>query len=306
MKLFLRLGFALCLGLCLSCASLSTTQVASVNSYAALLQENAAYPRGIVREFISLKYDIEQLNAGAVSPALVNEKLWNSYNGKSEALKKSYRANVGLNVLADYAAALNRLSGPNLFKTLQEPALSTGKNLDKLLREYDTLFDQKIPVGIGNLMAQGLLAGTAIGIKNRQAKELKRYVDEGDTLVSVLTQAVAHELDSLVVTLWLPALKLDLKTNQEELLKNLNPKGDYTVYYATQVDKEVAALIGRIDNLEQLTHKTITALGKIRAAHKELMQNLTKRKTIKEVLAQTQELAESTRQVYLAYADIKK
>jgi hypothetical protein len=286
------------------CASLTTSQISSINRYSRILEKNADYPGIIIKEFINIKYDIELLNTGTISPAQANTKLWNSCNGKKEAIKKSLKADVCLKIIKEYGSGLTRLSSGDLYKNIARPSEKLGANIDKLIASYDSLSDQSLPAGAGNLLSVGI---TNIGqgmIRNRQAKELKRYVRDGDTLISIITRNLKVELDTLILKQWLPALKEDLKIKQEDLLNNLNPRGDYTAYLATQYNKEVASVMCRINDLETLTRKTILSIGNIRKAHKELLDNINKKKTINEILKETRNLAASTQDIYEAYASL--
>ncbi len=288
----------------IGCASLTSTQISGINAYSELLDKNAKYPCMIVTEFINIKYDIEQLNSGTIGPGLVNEKLWNSYRGKEEALNQSHRVNIGLAVIEQYAEALCRLSSKDLSEKLKEPSERLGKNIDTLVSEFNLAAGKKAPIGIGKLLSKALVFTGQGVISIRQATVLKQCIREADTLVSVITFNLCAELDSIVIKQWLPALKKDLKIKQEDLLGNLNPRGEYTAYFATQFNRTVASLIRRIDHLEQMTKKSIVSIQGVRKAHKELAENIVKRRTMRELLDETQKLAALTKDIIEAYDEM--
>jgi hypothetical protein len=304
-----RMAVAGCglLFLCVAgCASLTGSQIACVNRYSRLLEKNAEIPATIITGFVSIKYDIELLNTGTVNPARANEKLWNSYRGKEESLKKAGRADAALKLLGEYAVALTRLSSKELPEETRKPSEKLGISADTLIACYNRVTGTEVPPGIGLLLSRGTMFIGRSFIRNTQADALREYVQEGDTLVALVTGELKRELDSLVLGQWIPALKADLKTKQEDLLNNLSPDGEYTAWYATLVNREAAALIARIDKLEKLAKDAGRAVGSIRRAHRELLANVLERKKIREVLAETVNLYRATRDLYEAWAAVTK
>ncbi len=283
---------------CMACASLSKSQIKSVQSFAGLLKENTGYPSLAINECINLKYDIELLNTGTFADTLANEKLWNSYKGREKALTKASKADLTLKIIKQYAIALYNLSSPETTEKLIRSSEELGKNIDKLVDQYNSLStDNKLPEGIGPLVSGALsLAGKQF-IKAKQAHEIKKLITTGDTLIGILTDNLAAELEKLLINEWIPALKTDLKLRHENLLSNINPKGDYKAYYATIYNKEIAGIIVRIDNLEQLTNEVIKSTGKIKKAHAQIVSALQQKKKITEVLSETYELYMSVKEM---------
>jgi hypothetical protein len=288
------------------CASLTGSQISCINRYSRLLEKNAEIPGTIITGFVSIKYDIELLNTGTVSPAQANEKLWNSYRGKETALQKAGRADASLKLLAEYAVALARLSSKELPEEIKKPSEKLGISVDTLIACYNRVTGSRVPPGIGLLLSKGTIVVGRSLLQNLQADALKEYVQEGDTLVAMVTAELKNELDSLVLGQWIPALKADLKAKQEDLLNNLNPDGDYTAWYATLVNREAAAIIARIDNLEKLARDAAKSVGSIRTAHRELLANILERKTIREVLAETVNLYHATKDLYETWLVVTK
>jgi hypothetical protein len=289
-----------------SCASLTKTQVTSIHNYSDLLEKNADYPAVIVKEYLSIEYEIQNLNSGTFNDSEVNTKLWNSYKGRNKALKAANKVDLCLKIIGEYASALNSLSSKNLYEDIDSPSRKMGTNIDSLINKFNSISGEDIPPGIGKLVTLSLTQLGHSYVKNKQANELKKYILEGEPLISITTSNIKNNLDSLVLSKWIPGLTADLKMRQENLLQNLNPKGDYKAYYATEFNKEVAILISRIDHLEQLTKQTISSVGKIGRAHKELLENIKKRKKIEEVLKETRELFISTREIIECYKSLKE
>jgi hypothetical protein len=305
MIFFIRTISCLILVFLMGCASLTKTQINSVNKYALLLEKNSDYPGAILTEYINIQYEIQKLNTGTFHDTLVNTKLWNSYKGKNKALKEVRKVDLSLKIIGEYAAALNKLSSKELYENIKNPSQKLGTHIDTLINEFNSINNNPIPAGIGMLISKGLTECGQSYVKNKQAKELKKFIQEGEPLVSLTTTCINNNLDTLIIRQWIPGLKLDLKVRQENLLQNLNPKGDYKAYYATEFNKEVALLMVRIDNLDQLAIKTISSVKRLGKAHSELLKNIQERKQIKEVLKETQRLFLTTREIYETYISVK-
>jgi hypothetical protein len=298
MKRYIYLLIAVSFAAVTGCASLTGTQISSINRYSRLLEKNAEMPNAVITGFVSIKYDIELLNTGTVSPDQANEKLWNSYKGKETSLEKAGRADASLKLLGEYAVALARLSSKGLSEDIKKPSEKLGISADTLIACYNRATGRRVPPGIGLLLSKGTMFIGRSLIRNAQADALREYVQEGDTLVALVTEDLKAAMDSLILGQWFPAIKAELKTKQEDLLNNLNPDGDYTAYYATQVNKEAAAIIARIDNLEKLTRDAVRSAGMIRRAHRQLLANVLERKKIKRVLSETMNLYQATKDLY--------
>lgn len=306
MKQYVPFAVSLMFMILTGCASLTGSQISCINRYSRLLERNAEIPGTIITSFVSIKYDIELLNTGTVSPDQANEKLWNSYKGKEAALDKALRVDASLKLLGEYAAALAGLSSKDISEAIKRPSEKLGVSVDTLIACYNRVTGRKVPPGIGLLLSKGTVFIGRSLIRNTQADALREYVQEGDTLVALVTEELRHDLDSLILGQWIPALKADLKTKQEDLLNNLNPDGDYTAYYSTQVNKEAAAIIARIDNLEKLALNAVRSVKVIRRAHRELLANVLERKKIREVLSETVNLYTSTKDLYETWRVVTK
>lgn len=282
------------------CASLTKSQIESVNSYSGLLEKYSKFPGSIIEEFIQIKYDVEQLNTGTFNDTAVNSKLWISYYGKQKALKDAEKIDIGIKVMAEYASALVILSSKDLSARVNKESKKLGSNMDSLISLYNLKSDKKIPSGIGKLVTSTVSFIGSAYVKQQQANYLKKFINEGDSLILILTDAIKSELTKTVINEWLIALKDDLKNRQVNFLQNI-PHSEYKVYLANSYNKEVALLIARIGNLEQLTKKTISSIEKIKKAHKQLLVHIQEKNKIKVVLSETQNLYLSLTDIYINY-----
>ena len=65
-------------------------------------------------------------------------------------------------------------------------------------------------------------------------------------------------------------------------------------------------MIARIDNIEKLAREAVRSAGAVRRAHRELLDNISERKDIDEVLVETQELYRDTKDLYDTWRLITK
>jgi hypothetical protein len=304
MQILRNLLFSFLIFLIAGCARLTKSQVENIHSFAELMEKNADYSSAAISEFMNLKYEIEQINSGTFHDKAVNDKLWNSFKGREEALVKARKMDLSIKIIGEYAAALTRLSSEKIAGDVKKPSQKLGTNFDALLSEYNQISASSIPSGIGSTISEGFSVLCQGYTRKRQTLQLKKGILHGDTLIAVISDNLKKELHLLLIEKWIPVLKEELKTRQENLLANLNPTGDYKAYYATQYNKEIALLIARIDNLEQLTQKTIRSVSRIRTAHSELLKNMLEKKKLKTILTEIQALYLDTKEVYEHYEKI--
>jgi len=302
----LKKALVLCSLACMAgCASLTKTQVESVNTYSTLLEKYADYPGSIIKEFIQLKYDVELLNTGTFSDTVVNTRLWTSYNGKKKALEEAAKIDLGIQLIAEYASALAKLSSKDLSDKVVSSTKKMGTDMDSLISVINSKSDLKIPSGIGELVKSSYSSIGSIYVKHRQAKDLKRFVGEGEKIIPLITEVIKTDLIKMVINNWLPPLKNDLKNRQENFLRNI-PVSEYKVFLANYYNRDVAVLIARIDNLEQLATKTIKSVDNITKAHKQLYENIQERKKIVEFLSETHNLYLSVKDIYTNYQNLMR
>jgi hypothetical protein len=275
------------------CASLTNSQIDEIHTYATLLQNYSDYPSHVLEEFIDLKYDVDLCNSGTFGFASVNGKIWQVYLDKKAALTKAKRLDVSIRVIQAYAVAISNLSSSDLSDNLDKPSQKLGENTDTLISTYNSQATNKLPKGVGKLLGDVVLFSGKTLVKDRQAKELKKFILQGDTLISIITEAINKDLNEIVLQSWIPGIKNTLASNHQNLLENLNPKGDYTAYIATQYNKEVGQYIVRIDKLEEMTKKTIQSVSEVQKAHKRLLTTIQTRKKLKEKVADIQALSNS-------------
>jgi hypothetical protein len=121
--------FILTLALITGCASLTKTQVASVSAYSGILEKFTEYPSAIIKEFIQVKYEVEQLNTGTFSDTIVNSKLWMSYYGRKKALKEAEKIDIGIKIIAEYASALEKFLQKTCLIMLEKKQQNLGQTL---------------------------------------------------------------------------------------------------------------------------------------------------------------------------------
>ncbi len=303
MKTAMKISVLCVLIVLTSCSILTKSQIESINSYSGLLEKYSAYPSAIINNYVQIKYEIELLNTGTLDDTIVNSQLWSSYNGRKEAMLAASKIDLGMRVIGEYASALKKLSSKELSDSFGQGTKKVGTDIDQLIGLYNAKSEIKIPTGIGNLVKSSLTLLGSSYIKSQQAKNLKMYILEGQKFIPLLTDQMKNDLNNIVIIKWIPILKRDLKNRQQNFLRNM-PKSDYKVYYANNFNKEVALLISRIDDLEQVSKKTVESVETVGKAHKQLLDNVQKRMKLEDILPEIQNFYVAVSEISTDYQSI--
>ncbi|RYE26691.1 MAG: hypothetical protein EOP45_03490 [Sphingobacteriaceae bacterium] len=234
MKILITLYFALFF-LLTSCASLTKTQVKSVNNYSQLLQEYSFYPSAIFKEIGEIKYQAEQLNSANTLPKAMYSNLITTYKGKKRFLEQAEKLDLSINVIAIYALGLKKLSSSNLSETLDTASTKLGTNIDGLIKNYNSKSSSpnQLPTNFGALISKGIIFLGSTYTKAQQAKEIKDYVAKGVSPVNALTNSIRESLDELILNEShgsITTTDLELTTNYNAFLETVYEQKNYNIF----------------------------------------------------------------------------
>ncbi len=261
-----------------SCISVSKEQRTTVRQFAVQAVNFSTLPEKIwmeladIRELRGVYYansftnpvtHLNELNA------IVQERISND--------KVPARVRPVFKILENYANGLVQLSSDAPFDANSKLYGTFGAEVETLVGEYNqSSAVSKLPSGIGNFLAETLNLGTNAYLSNRQFKELKKYVNQADTLVSSLCIEIGRYLSS--------ELLVQLIANEDTGLGE-----SFSFYFAKRVppsiesERDYIDLKKRIERLKEFRRQTIDAVKKLRIAHLALEESLNKTKTIKEI-----------------------
>jgi len=202
-----------------------------------------------------------------------------------------------------------------------------------LIVSYNTLVPaHTVPTGIGALFGQLVSTAGDIYIREKQTEGVKKFVLEGDVLVTNIASALSENLDGDGTSH--PSLKALIISAKEDLKKNYlrylkRDKEELKIYPVDQASKEVKtdmayngqldawhtgsfdtdnlylkSLLG-FDTAEQLRVQCLAASDKLAKAHHQLLKDLKERKKIKDMYAALQDYAGAVNQLYATYKKIK-
>ena len=155
-----------------SCASLTTSQIESVNSFATTTTDFSDFPNKILTELSAIRVNRGLMYATTISDAqLKKNELDSIYDQSKFDIQASQKVDITFKVIDKYAQSLNLLSSDKHAIDLGEQAQKFGISIDSLTSLYN-LVDKRnnIPSGIGNAVGELISLGGKQYNKIRQAK----------------------------------------------------------------------------------------------------------------------------------------
>ena len=240
----------------------------------------AASPKKLFNELIHVRLErglyfaasltsanARELEINALAVALMADE---QLVGKTEAY---------VNVLNSYLRALRSLSADARWKQSGTEWRGIGRNIDSLiLRTNQTEFlDTQIPIGWAKLSGQYMGYMSERYMRIRQAKAVRSFMAEGDSLVSAC-------VDGLIDILKKGDL-IDLIDNESEGLKN-----NYAAYLQRlelsglpadfAADRNYIETFKRVELAKYTRGRCVTALQSLKRAHAKLLSELGKKQKI--------------------------
>lgn len=292
--------FALC-----GCASLTETQINSINQFAGLTKDFSNYPKKVALELALIKRESRIFDANAqVDRTEHIHRLENIYNDLRLDKTQTEKIELSFQVLDKYAQSLLLLSSQDKID-LQKQTKDFGIDLDSLIVLYNSIDRvKKIPTGIGGAIRQLVVSGGKHYLRSQQAKDLKKFIPRGNVLVMNMTENLINYLDKKV---YIKSLNDSLGLKDLIVSQKKSLEIDYGSYLSTvfaraqqpplDSDKKYLTLLSRLDDVEALRKKTIAATRKLQAAHAEINKNILAKKTLKETIKELQLLYEDVKEI---------
>ncbi len=267
----------------MSCASLTKTQIESVNQYAVLTKNFSAYPSKIMTKLAEVRTIRGVFLANTYSdPKLHVEALDSLYNNKIYAYGISNKVNITFEIIDKYAQSLALLSSNKYKNEIEENSLNIGIGLDSLICEYNKIDTfANLPTNIGGVIGKLVAMGGGQYIKSRQAKEIKRFVSSADTLIEVMTSNLLFFLESDNIDQLINAEEWGVRQNYLSFIRQTK-KVLIEHEYAYLDIKE------QLDQIKALRLQTISATKQMRLAHEKLYLSLNKHKDLREIVRDVQ------------------
>lgn len=287
--------------MCSGCATLSKSQIEAVNQFAKSGSNFSAYPGKIMLEMAEIRYMRGLYYANSIeNPVLHINELDSVYYQRMHDYQVPDKIDITFKVIDKYAQALQLLSSDKYEHDLESQAKTFGIGLDSLILLYNsTEGTKKLPSGIGGAVNALITSGGRQYIRIKQAKEIKKFVTRADTLIAVMTDNLSIFLRSSHINELIKNEDKQIRRNYLSYLQQTKTetrtylKNDTTVAVSNtkstiENDKAYLDLRDRIETVKTLQKQTIKANQDLRKAHKKLLEELRKKKDIKETIQELQ------------------
>ena len=261
-----------------SCAVLTESQLKMVTNLTVASDTVVVKPKVIFDELATIRLERGLFYAASLNTADARIKEINALAEASISDQQLVgRTEAYVTVLNSYLRALRSISANARWTQYGTEWRGIGRNIDSLILRFNQteLIEMEITEGWAKLSGQYIGYVSENYMRSRQAKIVKEFVTQGDTLVSVC-------VDGLVELLRKSELE-DLIQNEAEGLKN-----DYEAYLNRleasgqmpdiSYDRSYIELIKRLENAKYTRSRCVTALQSLKRAHNKLAKELEKRK----------------------------
>jgi hypothetical protein len=207
------------------CASLSKGQINAIDSFTASCDSFSKHPTLFFEEMAQIRAERAFWYSSSLSdPELRVAELNSVYGAYVKDMSLAKKAGVSVEILLTYKRALKVLAGKARWEDAGREFRSLGRTLDSLVRKFNDLgFVEALPLGIGK--SAGRVAGYTAEVLNKraQAKSVRGFVIQGDTLVRAVTEVLCEVLASPSVNLLIENEKRGVEQNYITYLKATKP-----------------------------------------------------------------------------------
>ena len=263
-----------------SCAVLTPSQLKRVTNLTVASDTVVATPKVIFDELATVRLERGLYYAASLTSAAAREKEINALAAASITDEQLVsRAEGYVNVLNSYLRALRSISAATRWEAYGTEWRGIGRNIDSLiLRTNQTeLLDTKIPVGWAKLSGQYMGYLNERFMRIRQAKAVKAFVTEGDTLVAACVDGLVDLLKKGDLIELIENESEELKNNYEAYLRRLELAGLPADFAA---DRKYIELVKRVEKAKYSRGRCVTALQSLKRAHAKVVEELKQRQKI--------------------------
>lgn len=278
-----------------SCASLTKTQIASVNQFSSISRNFSAYPSKIISEISELKISRSLYYVNTLDNASDRlRELDSIYVTKSRDEIVSEKIDITFKIIDKYAQSLMLLSSEKHSKDLEIQSRNFGGGIDSLINAYNAISKgNKLQSGIGAALGKIVSFAGKQYIQYRQAKEIKKFVTTADTLVQIMTNNLLEFLNNTNIENQIVRNERRLKTDYLNYLNQKIKTGDINI----ESDMDYLQMLGKINNIRKLQKQCIDATIALKKAHYELLTCLIRKKKLKDRIETLTILYEDVREL---------
>ena len=278
MKVAVVVMAAICINA--SCAVLTKSQLELATKLTVASDTVVATPKAIFDELTTVRLERGLYYAASLTSATAREKEINALAVARMADEQTVKkAEVYVDVLNSYLRALRSISADARWTAYGTEWRGLGRNIDSLIlgANQTGLLDTKIPVGWAKLSGQYIGYMSERYMRLRQAKAVRSFVTEGDTLLAACIDGLVELLKKGDLIDLIENESEGLKNNYEAYLHRLELSGLPADFAA---DRNYIELVQRIENAKYARSRCVTALQSLKRAHAKLVEELKKRQKI--------------------------
>ena len=271
----------LLISLCFSsCAALTESQIKTVNKLAVSGDSVATAPSVMFRELAAIRTERGLFYAASLTEADVRFAELNALAAAArEDEQLAARTDVCVDVLNSYLRALRSISNTARWKQIGTEMRSLGNNLDSVILRFNQLdwVDLELPQGVAKL--SGKFAGylSENYMRNRQARAVRQFVTEGDTLIAVCTDALVQLLRKQQVQELIDNEETGLRNNYLVYLHRVEALGQLP---SLDNDRYYLKLMRNLEDAKSIRDKCVSGLRSLKSAHHKLLTELDQRKRL--------------------------
>lgn len=266
-----------------SCSVLTKSQLDMVSKLSVASDTVAASPKKLFDELTKVRLERGLLYAASFTSASAHNTEINALASaliSDEQIVK--KAEGYVSVLSSYLRALRSLCADARWNSYGTEWRGIGRNIDSLILRYKQsdltdLFDPNITLGWAKLGGHYMGYLSERYMRVRQAKAVRSFMSQGDTLVSVCVDGIIELLKKGEL--------IELIENESTGLKN-----NYAAYlYRLELDRfppdltsdrKYIELVKQVEFVKYTRSRCITALQSLKRAHSKFVVELEKRQKI--------------------------
>ena len=279
------------------CASLSKSQMSSIQSFSSSCDNFARYPSALFVEMAKIRAERGCYYAASLSDPLLRIKELNSLNkALASDLALAKKMDISFEILDTYQRALKSLSHTDRYNNTGREFSSLGRNLDSLINRYNLIdISDPLPLGIGKAVGKIVGYGAELYMRNAQTRAVREYVIAGDSLVGAVSESIVGILSSKSVADLIENEAKGLEANYLSYLRSDEGGGnsggrDISGGRDFSGDREYLLLLGRVDAMAKMRSGTVSAAKALAKAHNKIATEVVKRKKLKQLYLEIEEL----------------
>ena len=276
------------------CASLTKTQVNAVNQFAETSKNFSAYPSKVLSELTAIRKSSSLLfNSGLSDAAAIEEKQVIAYQDYKKDIALDKKVDITFKIIDKYAQSLALLSSDKHVENLRTQANVFGTDLDSLVTTYNNLPGaNQLPTGIGGAVKKLVVLAGSQYIRNKQAKEIKKFVPAADTIIGAMTNNLIDFLRNTHIDALINGIEVKLKN--DFIAYAAKPTNAPALLVANE---QYIGLLERVDKAKLLRDQTIQATQKLRGAHQALLAAINTKRSLQEMISDVKTFYEDVKEI---------